>query len=77
MHPKWTLLKFKETKWITTLRTAYTYGLNYKISIDINSPNNEIICLSFPSVMKERRELSKSLLITLIVRNLSVALIDI
>ena len=40
----------KETNWTTTLRTAYQYSLNVKISDDIKSTNNEIVDLDFPSL---------------------------
>lgn len=35
--------KSKETKWTTTLRTAYPYDLDNKVSDDIKSTNNRIV----------------------------------
>ena len=52
MEPKWIQLKkSKETKWITTLRTAYPCNLN-ETTDDVKSTNNEIVGLSFPSLKR-------------------------
>ena len=42
-----TIKKSKETKWITTLITAYLYGLNDEISDYIKSTKNEIVRLKY------------------------------
>ena len=41
-----------ESKWVTALRAAYSYGFNDKISSNIKSTNNEIIGENFPSLKR-------------------------
>ena len=43
---------YKETNWITTLRTSYSYVVNDKIIDDMKSTNNEIVGLNFSSLKR-------------------------
>ena len=50
VDPQWTQLrKCKESKWIIKLRTVYQYELHDRNSEDIESTNNEIVGINFPT----------------------------
>ena len=78
MDPKWKQLQTsKHKKWISTLTATYIYiyTTTDKSSGDINSNNNEVVGLNFPSLKRINDKMSQTkhiLLITLNAGNLSL-----